>query len=340
MKVLLVTLEYPPFVGGVATYLEKLVAHAPQGDVVHVHVVDKLEHWLITAWKILRLVWKHHYERIVVSHCLPVGYAAWIVKMMTGAPYAVITHGTDILTARRVRRKRFFMRFILRHASYVVANSAFTATLLKEENVLNPTIVYPCIDRTANVGERVSSSVPYILSIGRLVPRKGFDTAIRALVSIRKTIPDVRYVIIGEGPDRARLEALADQMGVSQCITFAGHISDSEKNSWLLKSDVYLHPSREETGDVEGFGISIIEASAAGLPVMVGASGGAIETVEDGSTGILINPLKSDECAKVVVDMLSHPDKARSMGEAGRRFVALKFNCVHTSRIFWNLLHV
>jgi len=160
------------------------------------------------------------------------------------------------------------------------------------------------------------------------VARKGFDMVIRALPGLRQTIPDVTYLIVGAGPYRDELESLAVATGVRDHVVFAGMIPHKELPDVYALSDVFVMPSREqlEKSDVEGFGLVFLEASSCGKPVVGGRSGGVPEAVEDGATGLLVNPHETEEIAGTLARLLTDTDLAKRLGQEGRRRVVRDFD--------------
>jgi phosphatidyl-myo-inositol dimannoside synthase len=340
MKCLLLTYEYPPFKGGVAAYLSNIVDAKPVGIEVTVDVPKKNEHWIMTSVRLLLSPQRH--DICIISHVLPAGYIAWYLKVFRRTPYVAIVHGTDILTARKNPWKRFFMRCNLKSARTVIANSRFTAGLLKDEGISRVEIVPPGVKSSTSprVGE---GRVRYgqgkeILAIGRLIPRKGFDTLIRAMPTIIKEVPEARAKIIGRGAYLEELDRLAHELRVETFVDIVTDADDVAKEKALSEAAVFALPARQEGHDIEGFGIVVLEASAAGLSVIVGRSGGAPETVVDGVTGIVILPDSSEELAKAAIGLLKDPRAAKKMGEEGRKYVSSEYSLAKTAERFWNII--
>jgi phosphatidylinositol alpha-1,6-mannosyltransferase len=155
---------------------------------------------------------------------------------------------------------------------------------------------------------------------------KGHDVMIEALPSIRARIPDVQWVVIGDGPLRPSLERLAADRGVADSVRFLGSVDDRAREDWLSRSHAFAMPSRLPPGGVggEGFGIVYLEAAAHGLPVVAGAVGGAVDAVADGETGLLVDPRNPSAVAAAIGDLLENPGRAEALGAAGadraRRF--------------------
>lgn len=165
---------------------------------------------------------------------------------------------------------------------------------------------------------------PTVVCVSRLWPRKGQDMLIRALPAIRQRVPEAALLLVGGGPYEDRLRSLATQLDVSEHVTLTGRVPWEELPAHYVAGDVFAMPCRTHGRglDVEGLGIVYLEASASGLPVVAGNSGGAPETVLDGVTGNVVDGRDLPSIAKSVGDLLADPTWASEMGEAGRRWVS------------------
>jgi len=165
---------------------------------------------------------------------------------------------------------------------------------------------------------------PTVVCVSRLVPRKGQDMLIRALPAVRARVPGARLLIVGGGPYEGRLRALAQRAGVADAVVLTGSVPWAELPAHYAAGDVFAMPCRTHAGglDVEGLGIVFLEASATGLPVVAGDSGGAPETVREGETGHVVDGRHLTALTDTLVPLLADPDAAAAMGEAGRRWVA------------------
>jgi phosphatidylinositol alpha-1,6-mannosyltransferase len=163
---------------------------------------------------------------------------------------------------------------------------------------------------------------PTVVCVSRLVPRKGQDMLIRALPLIRRRVPDAVLLLVGGGPDRDRLTELASATGVAEHVVVTGSVPMAGLAAHYAAGDVYAMPSRTRGRglDVEAFGLVYLEASATGLPVVAGRSGGAPETVRDGVTGYVVDGRAMDELAEVLVGLLTDPERAAKLGAAGREW--------------------
>jgi len=163
---------------------------------------------------------------------------------------------------------------------------------------------------------------PTVLCLSRLVPRKGQDMLIRALPEIRRRVDGAALVIAGGGPYLETLHQLAVRFRVSEHVTFTGGIAAAELPAYHAMADVFAMPCRTRGAglDVEGLGIVFLEASATGVPVIAGCSGGAPETVRHNKTGLLVDGRSGSQIVDAVTELLADPDRAAAMGAAGREW--------------------
>jgi phosphatidylinositol alpha-1,6-mannosyltransferase len=167
---------------------------------------------------------------------------------------------------------------------------------------------------------------PLVVCVSRLVARKGQDVLIRAMPEIRRRAPDAALLIVGDGPDRERLERLASDAPHGS-VAFAGQVSESDLPRYYRAGDVFAMPCRNRFGglEVEGWGNVFIEAAACGRPVVVGDSGGARESLVPGETGLLVDGSDVAQVSEAVGSLLADPARAQSMGRAGRERVERAF---------------
>ncbi|MEI9907469.1 MAG: glycosyltransferase family 4 protein [Actinomycetota bacterium] len=181
-----------------------------------------------------------------------------------------------------------------------------------------------------------------IVSVGRLVHRKGQDRLIEALPKIRAKVPNVHLLLIGKGPYREHLQDLVKKNGVQDCVTFIGRLTYDELPAYIGVGDLFVMPSRSRFFglEVEGLGIVYLEASACGVPVIAGKSGGAPDAVDEGITGIVVDGTDIDAIAASTSKLLLDKELARSMGEAGRTWVVANWSWTHWSKKFNEFLGI
>jgi len=190
-------------------------------------------------------------------------------------------------------------------------------------NGTNPDVFKPIKNFEHIIEKYQLNEKKIILSISRLVKRKNFGIVIQALPDILKKIPNVVYIIGGNGPMMNEWKNMARKMGVEKNVLFIGYIDKTELVKFYSMADVFVLPSLEikKDNEVEGFGIALLEANACGTPVIAGNTGGMVDAVLDGKTGILINPSDKSELIEAIVNILNNPLLADSMASVGRRRV-------------------
>jgi len=273
-----------------------------------------------------------------------VGYIALVLRFCTHLPYIVIVHGFDVLAPHDNPWKHFWLKVILKNARAVIANSEFTKKEVRRLGIPEKSVVavYPCVDKRLMVlGMEAAFAAPNrrktLLTVGRLVARKGHDTVIRALPAIAAEFPDILYTIAGDGPLRERLERLAREMGVAERVSFLGGVAEPALSALYTASDIFVMPARQIGADVEGFGLVFLEANAFGKPVVGGRSGGVPEAVADGETGILVPPDDPAALAEVVTRLLKNPDLATRLGARGRERAREEFRWEVQIQKIWPL---
>lgn len=349
----LLTLDYPPAVGGVSRYLADLTAGSKGGLAVLQN--DLLPWWSRGFKTVFRAVRNRPDARLLAGQILPLGTVAAIVRRLRGVPFGVVTYGLDLLLPMQSFRKRLLARWILRSAEFVVSISPYTTSLVRTYGVpaarineIPPGTRFPVHPASKEALDSFRQThrlrTLTLLSVGRLVPRKGIDRAIEAVVRVRERFPDVRYLIVGEGPDRPRLEALVERLGVAETVEFLGAVSDEELAMAYDACDIFLLPTREvrdpagRTVDVEGFGIVFMEAMAHEKPVIAGRSGAVPDTVQDGVVGLLVDPDDPNAIAQTIVDLGTNPARRAALGRAGRSWAYEAFNPAERDRRFRRVL--
>ncbi len=282
------------------------------------------------------------YNLLICTH-LALAPVAWMIRRLQRVPYWVVCHGLEAW-----RRLPFVERQALKGADLVLPISRFTAHRVRELNDVPQNkikILYNAItgEFAGMLLRPVESARPpaaakrkerIVLSVGMLSRDhfyKGFDKIIRALPKVREQVSNVRYVIVGDGNDRERLRKLASELGVSDCVEFAGEVSDEFLAAYYQACDVFALPSRARQIDGrwqgEGFGRVYVEAALAGKPVVGSREGGAAEAVLHGTTGFLVDPESITELSNALVTLLERPEVAAQMGSKGRQWAAANFTC-------------
>jgi glycosyltransferase involved in cell wall biosynthesis len=357
-RVLLLTNDFPPIPGGCSRYYLRLCQQAPPGTLtvlaprqpgaqdadarVPARVVRR---WLpVSPQPLARaaqcLLFAVHAALLLIReptaavhlghlYLAPVGA---VLHRLFGIPYVLYLHGGEMPSLLRRRRVRAAYARWLRGAKCVVVNSDFTRRHFEALGMSHPRTVVlpPTIDPRpflqAPGGDAVRDLLGWrgrrvILSVGRLVRRKGHDLLLRAVAGLVRDLPDVALLIVGEGPERSRLEALAGALGIRDRTHFAGFVPEAELPLYYRAADVFAMPSQAlpERDGVEGFGIVFLEAGASGVPVVGTRTGGIEDAVLDGRTGYLVPSGDVDRLREALRTLLEDRDTARRFGEEGRR---------------------
>jgi phosphatidylinositol alpha-1,6-mannosyltransferase len=167
-----------------------------------------------------------------------------------------------------------------------------------------------------------------ILSVSRLVKRKGNENVISALPSVLEKVPQAHYLIAGKGPEEENLKEQVRRMGLSEKVTFAGWVDEAELPEYYAASDLFVMPSfaAHKGENVEGFGIAYLEANACGKPVIGGRTGGVEDAIVHGETGLLVDPLNVADIEKAMTEILGSEKRAKEMGEAGRKRIEREYS--------------
>jgi len=349
MKVLVVTNDFPPRVGGVNSYVAELMQRFPPGDVTvfasdwsgadrfDARYPQRVVRWPFRGMyptapvrdRVEELVGEERPDVVLFGAAAPLALMGRSIERRTGVPYATFTHGVEVW-AGQVPGTRALLGSVTRGAILTMGVSRWAVDQLRQVVGPDPAIelLPPGIDRTrfhpgvpdAEVRERHGlDGHPVICCVARLTLRKGQDKVIRALPWILREFPDARFLVVGSGPDRERLEGLAHRKRVADEVVFVGEVPFDVLPQYFRAGDVFAMPCRtRKLGlEVEAFGLAFIEASAVGRPCVAGDSGGAPEAVAHGETGLVVDGNEVDEVAEAILELLSDPEKADKLGAAG-----------------------
>jgi phosphatidylinositol alpha-1,6-mannosyltransferase len=373
---LLVSSDFPPVPGGQSRYLSSVWAALPPGAAVvlapalpgteaydaaaplPVHRIrlplgpGRLRQLARTALLLTRVEYLCRQGRVGSLHCgqvLSAGLVGWACSRGgRRRRYYPYVHGADLLEFRHRLPWGPLLQRILGQAHRVVVNSRFSAAAVASCGVPPERIVviHPPVDmhRFAALPDRERwrrslgwEASEVILSVGRLVARKGQDTVIRALPQIVAAVPSTRYVVVGSGPQERPLAELARAVGVADRVEFRGFAAEEELAGLYAAADVFAMVSRHRVaaGDVEGFGIVYLEANAAGLAVVAGRSGGVEDAVVDGQTGLLVDPESVAETGAALVHLLGDKELSARLATQGRARAARDFAPAVQAQRLW-----
>jgi phosphatidyl-myo-inositol dimannoside synthase len=274
---------------------------------------------------------------ILFGAAVPLAMMGRAIERRTGVPFAAFTHGVEVW-AGQVPGTRAVLSSIARNASLLMGVSQWTIDQLRSVVASEPRIelMPPGIDPERFHPDVSDEEVrqrhgldghPVICCVARLTLRKGQDKVIRALPWVAREFPEVRFLVVGSGPDRDRLEGLAYRKRVADRVIFAEEVPHDVLPQYFRAGDVFAMPCRtRKLGlEVEGFGLAFLEASAVGRPAVAGDSGGAPEAVLHGETGLVVDGNEVDEVAEAIIDLLGDPEKAAKLGQTGADRVRREF---------------
>lgn len=357
MKHLLVTNDFPPKIGGIQSLLWEWWRRLPPDrfavlttpysgaaafDAEQGFRIERVREpvllpqpWL--ARRIDRLAAEFGADLVVLDPALPVGLVGPSLRL----PYDVVLHGAEVTVPGRLPLSRQLLGRVLRGARHIVAAGGYPAAEAERAagRSLPVTIVPPGVDverfRPLDARERSAARAKLgftddqqlVVGVSRLVPRKGFDTAIRAAARLARTHPDLVLAIGGGGRDDARLRRLAADLGAP--VRFLGRVPHDDLPLLYGCADMSAMLCRNRWGGLEqeGFGIVFVEAAACGVPQVAGDSGGAAEAVAHGETGLVVGqPDDPAAVADAMAELLDDPARREEMGRAARARAVTEFS--------------
>lgn len=287
-------------------------------------------HYTRAFWRPAVTAMRDHRPHVIQAGHVYLAPLAWAMARRSGKPFVVYAFGQEVWRHGRpmglTAADSFFRGRALAGADAVLALGDFTAGLLADWPVMPGRIVRVPFGADAKPGTPAPGGAT-LLSVGRLVPRKGVDTVVRALPRLAETFPSLAYRVVGSGPDECRLRDLARTEGVADRVSFLGHVSADVLDREYRECTLFVLPSRRtEDGELEGLGLVYLEAAAWGRPVVAGRSGGEADAVVDGVTGLLVDGESVAAVAAAIGDLLAQPARRRALGDAGRRRVITTHN--------------
>jgi phosphatidylinositol alpha-1,6-mannosyltransferase len=366
---LLVTNDFPPKVGGIQSYLWELWRRLPPDDVTVLttpyagveafdadqayRIVRTREPVLIPTPSLRRridaLAAEVGAKLVVFDPALPVGQLGPSIEL----PYAVVLHGAEVTVPGRLPGSHQLLGRVLRGAAHIIAAGSYPAAEAEHAagQSLPTTIVPPGVDtelfHPLTADERAATrrrlglpeEGPLVVGISRLVPRKGFDVLIRAAARVVRDHPTLHVAIGGRGRDRQRLERIARTAGAP--VRFLGRVPFEDLPALYACADVFAMVCRDRWRGLEqeGFGIVFVEAGACGVPSIAGASGGVRDAVDNGTSGLVVDPPESVSAVESALRSLLDDDTLRRrMGDAARKRAVEEFNYDVLAERLWSTL--
>lgn len=370
-KTLIITLEFPPQVGGVATYVhdmanamdsEKIIVFAPGGTDEFFSAKQKVEwdtkqkykiirknmfwpkflwpRWIPLLFQVRNIVKKEKIQVIFVQHVLPVGYAGVVMKKLFGIPFLLFSHGTDLIAGTNTAWKKKMVTRVSSVAEQIIFNSnslqdRFLRALPQFEK--KSFVLYPCpepkflespsretIDKLRR--QYALEGKQTLLTVSRLDEGKGFLHLIRYMPKILESVPNLVWFIVGGGFKRDMIINAIRKYNLQNIVRFIGEIPHEELPPYFYTSDVFVLLTHPDEGREEGLGLVFLEASAAGLPIVAGRSGGVPEAVLDQETGLVVDVTNTEQVVSSILKLLQEKAYARQLGMSAKSRIIRDFN--------------
>jgi phosphatidylinositol alpha-1,6-mannosyltransferase len=356
MKHLLVTNDFPPKIGGIQSLLWEWWRRLPHDtfavltspyegaaefDANEGYRIERtaepvlLPHPLMVR-RVDSMARDFGADLVVLDPAVPLGLVGPSLEL----PYDLVLHGAEVTVPGRLPVTKQTLAYTLTRARHIIAAGGYPAAeAVQAAGRELPVTVVPCgvdpdrfhpLDDAERAAARHALGLPtdaeLIVGVSRLVPRKGFDTAIRAVARLRSKRPDLLLAIAGGGRDEPRLRRLADELGAP--VRFLGRVAHADLPRLYGCGDLFTMLCRNRWGGLEqeGFGIVFVEAASCGVPQVAGDSGGAAEAVADGETGIVIrDPESIAEVGAAFETLLDDDARRRAMGKRSRERVLAEF---------------
>lgn len=362
-KILIITLEFPPTIGGIATYVHDLAASLQNNQVVVLapEAKDAKDWDALQRYKIIRkkmlfspFIWPRwiklyflvknivkteKIDILMIHHALPVGYVGIILRKRL--PFLLFSHGTDIVAGSRTKWKKLMMAKVVESAEQIIFNSVSLRTRFLnmfpgyEEKSLT---LYPCPEHIfftppdASAVESLRDKYALrgkqvLLTISRITAGKGFMHLVRMMPEILQKNPNLVWLIVGDGNQRTEMMKEIQQLYLQNIVRYVGQVPHADLPAFYAVADLFVLLTHPEGGTEEGLGLVFLEAGAAGLPIVAGKSGGVDEGVHHGETGYVFDVLTEQlEIMQAILALLADAKKRLDMGVKGKEFVRGKFD--------------
>ena len=362
-KILCITNDFGPRAGGIETFVMGLIERAPKGSIIvytsaqgdttsydqgwlrdfGVEVIrDSSKILLPSPWvarRVKKVIARYSIKQVFFGAAAPLGVMARGLRKKGVVNIVALTHGHEVWWAK-LWPFSSAISFIARNVDHLTYLGEFTKNEISK--ALSPKEKMKLIKIAPGINTDHFAPIPssaqlrkdlgladkkVIVSVGRLVHRKGQDILIQSMPEVLAKHPTAHILMVGEGPYRKELTKMVSELNLIDAVTFIGRIQYKELPRYICAGDIFVMPSRSRLAglEVEGLGIVYLEASSCGLPVIAGRSGGAPDAVEEGVSGFSVDGTSAPEVSKAIIKMFDDPVKAKEMGQAGRRWIIEKW---------------
>jgi phosphatidylinositol alpha-1,6-mannosyltransferase len=374
-RTLCITNDFGPRAGGIETFVMGLIERAPKGSIIvytssqgdttaydkewlrdfGVEVIRDRSKILLPSPRVIRSVKKviarDSIKQVFFGAAAPLGVMARTLRKKGVVNIVALTHGHEVWWAK-LWPFSSAISFIGKNVDHLTYLGDFTKNEISK--ALSPKAksklikIAPGIDTDHFAPDPTSVQLrrdlgladkKVIVSVGRLVHRKGQDILIQSMPAVLTEHPTAHVLMVGEGPYRKDLTKMVSELNLSDAVTFIGRIQYKELPRYICAGDIFVMPSRSRLAglEVEGLGIVYLEASSCALPVIAGRSGGAPDAVDEGVTGFSVEGTSPSEVSKAIIKLFDDPIKAKAMGESGRSWIIDKWRWEIWSKEFNSL---
>jgi phosphatidylinositol alpha-1,6-mannosyltransferase len=374
-KILCITNDFGPRAGGIETFVMGLIERAPKGSIIvytssqgdttsydqgwlrdfGVEVIrDRSKILLPSPWvarRVKKVVKRDSIKQVFFGAAAPLGVMARGLRKKGVLNIVALTHGHEVWWAK-LWPFSSAISFIARNVDHLTYLGEFTKNEISK--ALSPKEKMKLIKIAPGIDTDHFAPVPssarlrrdlgladkkVIVSVGRLVHRKGQDILIQSMPEVLAKHPTAHILMVGEGPYRKELTKMVSELNLIDAVTFIGRIQYKELPRYICAGDIFVMPSRSRLAglEVEGLGIVYLEASSCALPVIAGRSGGAPDAVDEGVTGYSVDGTSPLEVSKAIVRLFDDSVKAKEMGQAGRSWIIDKWRWEIWSKEFNSL---
>lgn len=359
-KKLIVTLEFPPQIGGISSYIHNFLLHVnPDDYVLYAPLMAGGKefdakfpwktyrfspyfpfwpHWFRMFFQILSIMRIEKISEIHIHQVLPCGYLAWMIRKIKKVPYLIFLHGSDVAVGTKNEWKKRLFAFVLSHAKKVVVNSHFLENRVKQrvETTAPITVLYPCPsdrflekvsdDKLVALKDRLAlHGKKVVLTVSRMVDGKGYPHIIRLLSAVCQEIPNIVWIFIGDGPKKQTVMDLVQKYYLQNVVRFLGALPNDELPQYYQVADLFVLLSHQDEEAEESWGSVFLEASASGNPIVAGRVGGVEEAVENLRTGIVVDVYQGKAVVNTIASLLRNEKYAAELGRWGKERVKKEF---------------
>ena len=349
MNILFISRAYPPVVGGIEK--QNFEIAAALSEICHVDVIINTRgKWLLPLFlpyaTFRALASAHKYDVVLLGDGV-LGITGYILKLVTGKPVACIIHGLD-LTYKNTLYQKLWVNIFLRHIDKLIAVGHETIQQgvsrgIPESNFVfvpngvtpaNPDEIFTHQELETLIGKEVKGHI--LLTIGRLVKRKGVAWFIDNVVGTLNE--NIVYIIAGAGKEETNILSAIQNNHLQERVFFIGEITERDKKLLFTTADIFIQPNIKVDGDMEGFGLVVLEAAAHGCVVVASRLEGLIDSVQHGQNGYLVTPGNAKEYREVIESILDNPQQIKSHGQRARIYVENNYSWSLIARKYLDVL--